>query len=378
MAKKKTDDNLWKALRRTVQYHTADFLGLPIRPSKLRFGLTNRCNSRCVMCSAWKYAAEGRARPDAEISAEEIDTILARNAGRLRRVGRLSLTGGEPTLRRDVIEVIDVLTRRLPKASVNINTNGFDTERILDLTREILERRRQISLFVSLDGRDDVHDRVRGVKGAFARTMATIEGLLAMKTRTTGDRRLGLEINFVLNDLNAGELLPVFEFCRKNRLGFTPIHPVSGELYNNCEADVRLSDAAREAHRADARALLERAPSLHLRETWRLLDGQPRDFDCWAGQVMMLIEDDTTVYPNGGCPASFAMGRLRDHDYRLDRLTRAPQARDALRNVRRCRSCMIPCESSATLRGPEALAGWRKRRKLRREFGDALENGEES
>lgn len=361
--------SLARATRRTLRAHLAAAMGLPVRPVKLRIGLTDRCNSRCKMCGAWQKADNDTSGAAEEISIAEIEAICGAGAGFLKKTRQISLTGGEPTLRSDLVEVVETLTRLLPRRAININTNGFLTERIERMVSEVLELRDNLSIYVSLDGVGPTHDEARGVPGAFDKTAATIEALTDLRelARQVG-RRLALEVNFVMTEVNAGQLLPVFEYCEARGLPLNPILAITGELYSNCEADVALSPEARRAHEADAEAILRRRPSLHLWELRRRLRDQARDFDCWAGYVMLLIEDDTTVFPNGGCPSEFALGRLRDFDYSLPRLMASPRARGVLDRVRRCRLCTIACESNTTLRGPEALAGWSKSRRMRREL----------
>jgi MoaA/NifB/PqqE/SkfB family radical SAM enzyme len=344
-----------RALVRTIRYRLFDWLKVPIRPRKLRFAATKRCNSRCAMCSAWK----GDDTAANEISAEEIWTIAQRNRWFLARISHVSMTGGEPTLRRDLPKLVRVVAEAFPRASLNINTNGFDTRRVLASVNEILGFHRRLCVMVSLDGLGEAHNAVRGVRGVFPHVVETIDRLIALRER---GKKLSVEVNFVLTNLNSDQMLPVFHFCRERGVAFNPIHPVYGQLYANEETEIGLDRAAVRQFLSDLIEIQRTAGSLALRELEHQLRGYPRDFDCWAGRTMFLIESDARIFPNGGCPPAFCLGNLREFGYRFRALLRSRHARLILRRLRSCRLCRIPCETITTLSGPEALTGYRKMR----------------
>src|SRR5437868_6759228 len=85
----------------------------------LRISITDRCNYRCVYC----MPAEGMTFQAAErtLSADEIETV-ARTAARLG-VRAVRLTGGEPLVRRDVVDIV----RRVRASGIreiSLTTNG--------------------------------------------------------------------------------------------------------------------------------------------------------------------------------------------------------------------------------------------------------------
>jgi len=344
---------LRRALLRTARYHLADLLGFRVRPRKLRLVATKRCNARCLMCSAWKGV-----NPSAsEIDPDEIRTIAQRNRHFLARVTHLSVTGGEPTLRRDLVELVRALTDSFPRASLNINTNGFDTRRIVTVARKILGFRRRLTVMVSVDGLGEVHNTIRGVRGVFPHVVETIDQLIALRER---NGKVRVEINFVLTNRNSDQMLPVFHFCREREVAFNPIYPVYGQLYENDEAEIGLERHAVRRFLRDLFEIQQADGALALRELEHQLRGFPRDFDCWAGRTILFVESDARVFPNGGCPPIFCLGNLREFGYSFAALLRSPNAQQVLRRLRTCRLCRLPCESMTTLSGPEALAGYRK------------------
>ncbi|MCL5269143.1 MAG: radical SAM protein [bacterium] len=360
-----------KALRRTARYHLRKRLGLAIPPIKLRISLTNRCNSRCIMCSVWKSRDNDAPELPEEITVNEIATLARNNRRFLARVNHVSLTGGEPTLRRDFLEIIRTLTTELPGRSISFNTNGFATARTLELVEGCLAIRAKMAVTVSLDAMGPQHNVIRGMRGdVFAAVIRTIEGLLALRR---AGRKLKLEINMVMTNVNSDQLPAVHRFCRERGIRFNPIYITQGQLYQNQEADaavIRLTDVARARLLRDAREIARQDPGLQIAEAARLLETGRRDFRCWAGKLVLLIEENCDVFPNGGCPPDFRLGNLRECDFRLDRLLAAPRAREVLGAVGACRACQIPCEYLTTLCHAEALAGYRKTRRLGAQLHD--------
>ena len=90
------------------------------RIKNLRISITDRCNFRCVYC----MPAEGLAWvPRAEILTYEEITRLARIATQIG-IEQIRLTGGEPTVRRDLPDLIRMLHEISGLRSLSLTTNG--------------------------------------------------------------------------------------------------------------------------------------------------------------------------------------------------------------------------------------------------------------
>jgi MoaA/NifB/PqqE/SkfB family radical SAM enzyme len=359
--KQRKVDGFWRSLRRTARFHLLDALGMRIKPVKLRLSLTNRCNSRCIMCSIWKNQDNGAPSLPGEITPDEIRRMAQANRNFFSRLTHVSLTGGEPTLRRDFVEVVRAVSEELPNCSLSFNSNGFSTKRVLGLVDQCMAFRRKMTVMISLDGIGEAHTRVRGMKGdIFPMVKATIDGLVQ---RREAGMKLQLEINTVMTNVNNDQLLAVHEFCRERRLEFNPIYITFGQLYQNHDADVALTDASRGRFLEDVGRIQREERDVQLVETAHLLQKKKRDFDCWAGRLIFLVEENCDVFPNGGCPYHFKLGNLRDFEFSFARLLASAPARAVLAKTRPCRLCQIPCESMTTLRQAEALTGYFKFRR---------------
>ena len=132
----------------------------------LRISLTQRCNLRCVFCHM-----EGQPVASEELRPEEIEAIV-RAATRVG-IDRVKLTGGEPTLRPDLLEIVRRL-RPLVR-EVSLTTNGLKLEALARPLRDAGLARVNVSLptldpveYRSLTGVDGVERVVRGIRAARA------------------------------------------------------------------------------------------------------------------------------------------------------------------------------------------------------------------
>lgn len=143
-----------------------------MRQHRLHLNVTENCNIRCIHC----YWDEYGKHPDAPIEAiDEVlgkFKILAKSYGE-RRKHILTLGGGEPTIRKDLEDIITLAVRSRFKVRLVTNAITIDEKRAVSLKGSGL----QIAQ-VSLDGAcEATHDRVRG-NGSWARTM---KGIAALK-----------------------------------------------------------------------------------------------------------------------------------------------------------------------------------------------------
>lgn len=346
-----------KASARSMRHRAVLTAGGP-RPVKLRLAVTNRCNARCVMCNVWK--ADVRDAKRNELTLDEYRRMLTASRRFLSHLKHVSLTGGETTLRTDLAEIVNAIAEHYPTVSINVNTNAFDTDRLMTFVEKAAARTSRLTVMVSLDGMGETHDRMRGVLGAFEKAFGSIRSLIAFRDRT---RRIKVGINTTLSELNGGTHLgEIHEFCVRNGVKFTPIVPQSGEFFNNEEAHVVLGSGVAASHAEQLENACRRNGGINLAaiEVLEQLRGLPRDYRCWAGSVMMLVEEQGQVFPNGGCPSSWSLGNVREHNYDLGLVARSAGALRVLKKVQTCRRCRLACETLTTLRGPEALAAHRK------------------
>jgi MoaA/NifB/PqqE/SkfB family radical SAM enzyme len=128
--------------------------------------LHSRCNCRCVMCDIWRRDA----------SSELPFEMLTRNRDSLRalKVEWVVLTGGEPLMHSSFEKVCKFL--REEGIRITLLTAGLTLHK---RAREVAYNVDDI--IVSLDGPREIHDHVRGVKGAYGLLATGVLSLLSLR-----------------------------------------------------------------------------------------------------------------------------------------------------------------------------------------------------
>ena len=159
-------------------------------PVSLTVSLLNDCNARCATCRIYQREV-GQL-----LSVAEYEQIFASIGPALRWV---TLTGGEPTLREDLGDIVAALERRVHPRIITLPTNGLLPDRVESQVSTILRVfRGTLVVNVSLDAVGAEHDRIRGVPGAWDKATSTLDRLKAL--RSAG--RLVVGIHTVLSRFN--------------------------------------------------------------------------------------------------------------------------------------------------------------------------------
>ena len=135
-------------------------------PRFLTYTVTFGCNARCIMCDSWKIPAKG------DLTTAEVDRIFAQ----LPTMDAVRLTGGEPFIRRDLIEIDRIVQRRLKPLVIHVTTNGFLTDRVVNYCEQ-RDRTVPLQLLVSIDGVEEKHNQIRGSSQAWNMVIETIKAL---------------------------------------------------------------------------------------------------------------------------------------------------------------------------------------------------------
>lgn len=136
----------------------------------LRFTTTWKCNSRCITCSIWQIKNAGKN----DLTIDEIDKFT--RSKYFRHTAYITLSGGEPTLRGDLAEVITTLHKNIPSAVINMTTHGMNPEVEEETFKKILKDNPGIHfglVGLSINGPADVHELTRGIKGSFDKVVET-------------------------------------------------------------------------------------------------------------------------------------------------------------------------------------------------------------
>jgi MoaA/NifB/PqqE/SkfB family radical SAM enzyme len=148
------------------------------------------------MCNRWQKEI------NKEISLDKIQDVFSSRL--FSKVEDVNLHGGEPTLRNDLADICRVIQDSCPKLErIWISTNGFGPRRIEKRIKEILNvlnfhKLDFLEINVSVDGIEETHDKIRGVKGGFRQCLSTIRILKNL----TKNEPVKVSIGTVIQPLN--------------------------------------------------------------------------------------------------------------------------------------------------------------------------------
>lgn len=154
--------------------------------------LTNRCDNHCVFCSF----DSGKSKQK-ELSLDEICEIIAQ--AQELGVQDIHLTGGEPTLRDDLFEILDYAHNNY-SGQIRMISNGNN------LTHEFLVQLKKYginSLMLSLDGDEKTHDYLRGHRGSYNNVIMAASRAIKLDFAV----RFSLVANMINLDTIKGEII---------------------------------------------------------------------------------------------------------------------------------------------------------------------------
>jgi len=290
----------------------------------------------------------------------------------LRSLGRapywVTVSGGEPLLREDAVEIIGLAYEHCRPAIINIPTNGLLSKRIARAVGEATAACPHTSFVVnlSLDGWGEDHDRIRGVPGNFERALETYHRLRALEAPN-----LTLGVHTVVSRFNAHQVPALYTRVQEELAPDSYITEIAEERVElgTVGTDITPIPDAYEETIEQVMALQSRYPPSGLgRVTWafrrryyqlvqRWLRERRQIIPCYAGWASAQISPEGDVW--FCCVQAESVGNLRDTGYDFRQVWWSEQAQ-ALRDEIRAGRCDCPLANAAytnLLLHPPSLIG---------------------
>lgn len=283
--------------------------------------VTYRCNARCSMCN--RYKAPSKA--EEEIS---IDTIK-----KLPKMYFTNITGGEPFIREDLKEIVRELYKKSDR--IVISTNGFFTDRIVDLCKEFP----QIGIRISIEGLENTNNEIRGLQDGFNKGYTTLKTLVDMGMKDVG-------FGMTVQDKNAPDLVPLYKLSNEMGMEFA-----TASLHNSfyfVEAKNIIKDRPMVAENFEKlinEMLDSNSPKKWFRAYFNhglinYIYGQKRLLPCDMSFDTFFIDPYGDVMPCNGTKDKEVMGNLNEQNW--DELWNSEQADRVREKVRHCdRNCWM-------------------------------------
>ncbi|MFH1787892.1 MAG: radical SAM protein [Candidatus Altiarchaeota archaeon] len=332
-------------LARIPAYMSMRYLGWPrLMPANITVAVTYQCNSRCLTCNIW-----GKKKAS-ELSLGEYDKIFS-------SVGKspywITVSGGEPFLRKDLVDVVDSACALMEPGIVNIPTNGL-VAGTAGRVGEICEANPKTNFIVnlSLDGIGAKHDEIRGVPGAFEKAMKTYQEL---KSLWHGNLEVG--IHTVISRYNVTEIPKIYEFMEslKPSSYITEIAEQRVEL-DTMDSDITPSVNDYEEAVGFLKGKMRQDSAKGIPKLVRTLRGEYYDLvvktlrqkrqiiPCYAGFYSAQIAPDGNVW--ACCIRADPLGNLREVDYDFKKIWWGEKARSMRKSIKRG-ECFCPLANAS-------------------------------
>lgn len=331
----------------------ANFARRTLRPAWCTYLVTLRCNARCRMCDSWRLPRQR------EMSVEQVAAVFAA----LGDLDVVRLSGGEPFLRHDLLDLAEAIDAASHPLVLHITTNGSLPEAVESFAASF-RRPRALQFLVSLDGLPGEHDANRGTAASFAHAEETVRRLVRLRGRrgfhvsvnhtvispgSLADApalqahfaALGVEVSTVL--AYADSATYSLGHCRHTG---APTHPARGyplhPALQGCDVHTRVA------------AELER--TRHLRTFWLRMGKR-----YYLAGLLARLRDETAPLPSPPCVALrrhlrlLPDGRVPVCQFNgevvgnvtlssINEVWRSPAAHRARRWVDSCPGCWAECE----------------------------------
>lgn len=329
-------------------------------PMTLTYSVTAACQSRCKTCQIGAMFCQDPTRPQKDLSLAEIEKIFRT----MKPVYFFNLSGGEPFMRDDLPEIVQLACKYLKPKVVHTPTNAILSNKIIENTEKIINIVREydktipVTVKPSIDGVGDKHDEIRGVKGNFQCLLKTIDGLKKLEERYDN---FHLELGTVISNFNIDYLDEIEDF----------VHSLGVESYRNEVAECRteffnlddkitppaevyqrlIKDFARKIEENIGKKKKLARTTEAMRVVYydlagKILKEKRQVIPCYAGISNVHINYDGGVWPCCVLGYDKEMGNLRDCHYDFQKLWHSEKAEEVRKYIKE-KNCACPLANQA-------------------------------
>jgi MoaA/NifB/PqqE/SkfB family radical SAM enzyme len=316
-------------------------------PANITVSVSYRCNSRCKTCNVWLL-------PNDDLTLPEWDRVF-------ESLGEapywFTFSGGEPTLRKDLPDMVASAYRHCRPGIINIPTNGIQSTIIPGRVEGVLQAapKSEVIINLSLDGVGLKHDEVRGVRNNWNHAMTTYAALKDLKKRYS---HLTVGIHTVISNFNVDSFPELCEYVQRELKPDSYITEIAEErveldtvglgITPTVEKYTVAIDALLESMRDQQLTGVAEVTQAFRRQYYELVKRTLREqrqiIPCMAGVASAQIAPNGDVWTC--CVRAQSMGNLRDHDYDFGSVWRTAKA-DQLRRSIKARECYCPLANAA-------------------------------
>jgi MoaA/NifB/PqqE/SkfB family radical SAM enzyme len=317
----------------------------PIRPTVLIYNCTWVCDARCTMCNNWKWGDR-----KSDMTLAQLEPVM--NHPFWGAVENLNISGGEPTTRNDLPDMVEIFQRHLPRMrKIGINTTGLTPHRAIPMLTRIVEFCAKndilISIRVSLDGIGDVHNQVRDVKRGFEKASQTIEAMQAL-SKVHDNFQFGIASTIFATNMEDAENILAWARTKGLDVVFNMLRFTDAMLHNK-QLEEKIGFREREEtfmrkfflDRVQEESVLSGQAFMYLHYADMIANGYQRTMPCpFQSQGLLLNPNGDLHY----CENSEKLGNVLDDSaeslyFKAENLMHRQHLKDKV-----CPTCLSPCQ----------------------------------
>jgi len=314
-------------------------------PANVTVSLLYSCNSRCNTCNVYEKRVKN-------FTVDEYKKTFA-------SLGKapywFTMSGGEPFLRKDIVEICKAAYEQCQPGIINIPTNGslfnIIPERVEQIVRNSPET--DIIINLSLDEIGKAHDEIRGFPGNWERALKTYEGLKKLKHYPN----FTLGIHTVISKFNVDRFPEIY----KELIEFEPdsyITEIAEERVELGTIGESITPEASEYFKAidflvsemkeqKLTGMAKIARSFRLEYyglAKKFLTDNKQVIPCFAGITSCQISPDGDIWPC--CIRADSMGNLRENNYDIKKIWNNNQAKKIRKSIKN-KECACPLANAS-------------------------------
>lgn len=288
-------------------------------PTDMCIIVTYRCPMRCQMCNIWQNPTI----KEKELTPKELEV--------LPNVKFINITGGEPFVREDLEEIVEVAFRKSPR--VVISTSGWYEDRIIKLAK----RFPNIGIRISIEGLSRKNDELRGREGGFDKGLRIL-----LRLREMGVKDIGFGIT--VSNHNSEDMLSLYRLAKQLGLEFATAAFHNSYYFHKGDNKITNKDeVCGNFEKLIELQLKEKHPKSWFRAYFNMglinyIEGGRRMLPCEAGSANFFVEPYGDVYPCNGLEGKYwkeSMGNIRTTpDFK--QIWESEQAERVRAKVRKC------------------------------------------
>ena len=324
-------------------------------PAHIVLFITNRCNMECDHCFLVESGELNNISRQQILTIENIRKIAKSNPKLLA----LSITGGEPFLRKDLSAIIQEFSNSGFLKSINIVSNGYQTNKILTAIQKILKENKTIDIFlsISLDGDSDIHNIIRKKKDAYLNAVNTLIGLSEIRKY---NKRLSIGVNSTYIGTNYDSISKLYKELENVDLNYVSLNLLRGVTWDSRPKDIDIKEynnlckikekliASKKIESSFMNALMTSKGKLMTKLISETVKKDRSINSCFAGSLFGVIKDNGDVFAceQLGKP----LGNLSEVDYDFKKIWFSETAKEQRRSIRnRECHCTYECVSSCNI-----------------------------